>query len=80
VRRHVGGLSVRCRHALARAAVDFARQRGARALEGYPMITQPGQKITWGEVFVGTRSVFDAAGFEEVSRPSKRRVVMRIDY
>ena len=30
-------------YALARAAVDFARQRGARALEGYPMITQPGQ-------------------------------------
>ena len=33
--------------ALARAAVDFARERGARALEGYPMITQPGQEITW---------------------------------
>jgi GNAT superfamily N-acetyltransferase len=32
--------------ALARAAVDFARERGARALEGYPMITQPGQDIT----------------------------------
>jgi GNAT superfamily N-acetyltransferase len=32
--------------ALARAAVDFARQRGARALEGYPMITEPGQEIT----------------------------------
>jgi GNAT superfamily N-acetyltransferase len=29
--------------ALARAAVDFARQRGARALEGYPMITEPGR-------------------------------------
>jgi GNAT superfamily N-acetyltransferase len=27
---------------LARAAVDFARERGARALEGYPMITEPG--------------------------------------
>ena len=34
--------------ALARAAVDFARERGARALEGYPMITQPGQEITLG--------------------------------
>jgi GNAT superfamily N-acetyltransferase len=32
--------------ALARAAVDFARERGARALEGYPMITEPGQEIT----------------------------------
>ena len=29
-------------YALARAAVDFARERGARAIEGYPMITHPG--------------------------------------
>ena len=34
-------------YALARAAVDFARDRGARAIEGYPMITEPGQEITW---------------------------------
>jgi GNAT superfamily N-acetyltransferase len=67
-------------YALARAAVDFARQRGARALEGYAMITQRGEEITWGEVHVGSRSIFAAAGFAEVSRPSKRRVVMRIDF
>lgn len=54
--------------ALARAAVDFARQRAARALEGYPMITQPGHEITWGELHVGSRSIFAAAGFTEVSR------------
>jgi len=65
--------------ALARAAVGFARQRGARALEGYPMLTQPGQDVLVGELHVGTRSVFAAAGFAEVSRPTKRRVVMRID-
>lgn len=67
-------------YALAAAAVDFARERGARALEGYPMVTQPGQEITWGELFVGKSSVFAAAGFREVSRPTKRRVVMRIDF
>ena len=39
--------------ALARAAVDFARERGARALEGYPMITHPGQEVTLGELHVG---------------------------
>jgi GNAT superfamily N-acetyltransferase len=65
--------------ALARAAVDFARKRGARAVEGYPMITTPGQEITWGELNVGSRSIFAAAGFAEVSRPSLRRVVMRLD-
>jgi GNAT superfamily N-acetyltransferase len=66
--------------ALAHAAVEFARDRGARALEGYPMITQPGQEVTWGELHVGTRSVFAAAGFEEVSHPTRRRFVMRIDF
>ena len=66
--------------ALARATVDFARQRGARALEGYPMITQPEQEITWGELHVGTRSSFAAAGFAEVSHPTLRRVVMRIEF
>jgi GNAT superfamily N-acetyltransferase len=67
-------------YALASAAVDFARLRGARALEGYPMIARPGQEVTWGELFVGNRSIFVAAGFAEVSRPTHRRAVMRIDF
>jgi GNAT superfamily N-acetyltransferase len=66
--------------ALACAAVDFARERGARALEGYPMITEPGKEIMWGELHVGSRSIFAAAGFTEVGRPTLRRVVMRIDF
>jgi GNAT superfamily N-acetyltransferase len=66
--------------ALVAAAVGFARDRGARALEGYPMITQPGKDITWGELFVGSRCSFADAGFVEVSRPTLRRVVMRIDF
>jgi len=66
--------------ALARAAVDFARQRGARALEAYPMIMQPGQEVMSVELHVGSRSIFAAAGFAEVSRPTLRRVVMRIDF
>jgi GNAT superfamily N-acetyltransferase len=66
--------------ALARATVDFARERGARAIEGYPMITEPGQNVTWGELNVGSRSIFADAGFQEVSRPTLRRVVMRIDF
>jgi GNAT superfamily N-acetyltransferase len=66
--------------ALARAAVDFTRKRGARAVEGYAMITTPGQEITWGELHVGSRRIFAAAGFAEVSRPSLRRGVMRRDF
>ena len=66
--------------ALAAAAPDFARGRGARAVEGYPMIIQAGQEITWGELYVGSRGIFADAGFAEVSRPTPRRVVMRIDF
>jgi GNAT superfamily N-acetyltransferase len=65
--------------ALARAAVDFARKRGARAVEGYPMDLPPGQQVLLVELHVGTRSMFADAGFAEVGRPSRRRVVMRID-
>jgi GNAT superfamily N-acetyltransferase len=62
--------------ALARAAVDFARERGARAIEGYPMTTK---NAVLEELHVGTERVFAEAGFTEVSRPTQRRVVMRID-
>lgn len=62
--------------ALARAAVDFARERGARAIEGYPITTK---NVIAEELHVGTESVFADAGFIEVSRPTVRRVVMRID-
>ena len=67
-------------YALAAATIDFARQRGARALEAYPMITRPGEEITWGELYRGSRQVFAEAGFAEVSTPSVRRVVMRVDF
>jgi GNAT superfamily N-acetyltransferase len=66
--------------ALVAAAVDFARHQGARALEGYPMAPQPGQEVMAVELHVGTRTIFAAAGFTEVSSPTPRRVVMRIEF
>jgi GNAT superfamily N-acetyltransferase len=63
--------------ALARAAVDFARDRGARAIEGYPITTKD---VIVEELHVGTVSVFADAGFAEVTHPTPRRVVMRIDF
>jgi GNAT superfamily N-acetyltransferase len=63
--------------ALARSAVDFARDRGARALEGYPITTKD---VILSELHVGTVGAFEAAGFTEVSRPTLRRVVMRLDF
>lgn len=65
---------------LARATIDHARSRGARALEAYPMFTQPGKTITWGELHVGPHQAFEEAGFHQVSHPTLRRTVMRIDF
>ena len=63
--------------ALVQAAVDFARERGARALEGYPIVTK---QVISEELHVGTVGMFSRAGFTEVSRPTPRRMVMRIDF
>jgi GNAT superfamily N-acetyltransferase len=65
---------------LARAAVDFARSRGAAALEGYPIVARDGGTVVWDEASVGTPQVFAAAGLAEVSAPTVRRRVMRIDF
>ncbi|MEU4746422.1 GNAT family N-acetyltransferase, partial [Actinosynnema sp. NPDC023658] len=65
---------------LARAAVDFARQCGARALEAYPMVAAPGKVVTWGEMHVGAHQVFEDAGFVEVARPTVRRRVVLVDF
>lgn len=56
------------------------RKRGvsrALAIEGYPMATTDG---IVEELHVGTAGVFADAGFTEVSRPTSRRLVMRIDF
>ena len=67
-------------YALAAAAVDFARQRGARALEAYPLVTSAGETVSAAQLYVGSQQALAAAGFTEVSRPRPRRVVMRIDF
>ena len=47
--------------------------------EGYSMIPER-EGRAWGELNVGHVSIFAAAGFAEVSRPTLRRAVMRIDF
>jgi GNAT superfamily N-acetyltransferase len=78
VRKGYRGLGLT--YALARGAAVHARSRGARAIEGYPMITSPDKEITWGELNVGPLGAFLDAGFREVTHPSKRRMVVRIDF
>ena len=73
---------------LARATIDFARERGARALEAYPMITEPGKEITWGELHVGARQVSRTPGSRRSAVPpsggwscasSSNKEAMRVD-
>ncbi len=64
---------------LAEAAVQYAQERGAKAVEGYPMVPKPGQIVSWGDMNVGSRGTFAAAGLRDVSHPTARRVVMRLD-
>ena len=63
-------------HALACAAVELARERGASALEGYPITTK---EVILSELHVGTEAAFEAAAFAEAGHPTLRRVIMRID-
>ena len=65
---------------LVAAAADYAKARGASAIEGYPMNTEAGRDITWGELHVGPHGAFVAAGFEPITHPTARRTVMRIDF
>ena len=62
--------------ALLESAVERARKKGARVVEGYP-IDSSVRKVPNAEGYVGFQSMFEAAGFEEVARRSRSRPVMR---
>lgn len=53
--------------ALLEAAVDYAREHGATLLEGYPVETD-GSRIPSANVYKGTLSMFERAGFEVAER------------
>jgi GNAT superfamily N-acetyltransferase len=62
--------------ALLKAAVAFARKRGARIVEGYPV--KPTMARTPDPfVWTGIPSAFRKAGFKEVARRSKTRPIYR---
>ena len=64
--------------ALLRGAVAQARGGGARVVEGYPVDVALRPKAPSAELYHGTRSLFAAAGFVEVARVRKDRVVMEL--
>jgi len=60
---------------LLEAAAKFARQHGARILEGYPI--EPKRKQPDAFVYTGLASAFRQAGFREVARRSPARPIFR---
>jgi GNAT superfamily N-acetyltransferase len=72
--------------ALLAAAVDHARTAGAEAVEGYPIdpSAAPGGRVRDTGAYVGTRSMFERAGFRLAAETTSKsggapRVVMRRD-
>jgi GNAT superfamily N-acetyltransferase len=62
--------------ALLRAALEFARERGARIVEGYP-IEPKNESMPDAFAWTGLASAFVKAGFVEVARRSETRPMMR---
>jgi GNAT superfamily N-acetyltransferase len=64
-------------------AVDFARERGAPAIEGYP-VDNRGEKVDPTMAYVGTRGLFEKVGFTKAADTDAvadgfPRVLMRLD-
>jgi GNAT superfamily N-acetyltransferase len=57
------------------AAVEYARSKGAKIVEGYP--TEPERKVGASSIYLGVTSAFLEAGFVEVARRSANHPVMR---
>ena len=69
-------------HALLAGAVAYAREQGAPAVEGYP-VDNRGGKVDLTMAFVGTRGLFEAAGFAKAADTTAvaggfPRVLMRL--
>ena len=70
-------------HHLVDGAVAFAREQGAPAVEGYP-VDNDGEKVDLTMAYVGTRKLFERAGFVKVADTGSTingfpRVLMRLD-
>ena len=70
-------------HALIDGAVAFATERGAPAIEGYP-VDNGGEKVNLTMAYVGTRALFESAGFAKAADTGSvldgfPRVLMRLD-
>jgi ribosomal protein S18 acetylase RimI-like enzyme len=63
--------------ALLDGAVAYARERGAKLVEAYPVDLSV--RADAQSVWFGTKAMYDAAGFEEVARRTPERPIVRLD-
>ena len=61
--------------ALLDAAVEYARKRGAKVIEAYPI--EPGGDLKSYHGYTGIASTFRRRGFREVARPRENQSIMR---
>jgi GNAT superfamily N-acetyltransferase len=59
------------------AAIEYAREQGARVLEAYPV--DKAERSHDDFMWFGSRSLYERAGFQEVVRRSPTRVLMRLE-
>jgi GNAT superfamily N-acetyltransferase len=66
--------------ALLRAAVEYARQHDATAVEGHPVdvASLKAARVAGSAIYTGTVAMFTAAGVTEVARTYPTRPVMRL--
>ena len=78
-RRGLGGALLRgAVEPWSRGAVEQARSLAARVLEGCPVDVAAKATVSAAELCHGSRSLFEAAGFEVVSRLSAGRALVRL--
>ena len=61
--------------ALVKGALKYARSKGARLVEAYPV--DKAERSQPDSMWFGAKKIFDRAGFKEVARRKPTRPVMR---
>jgi len=67
------GITIQLLH----AAVDFARSKGGKVVEGYPIAPHENKKYPAAFAYTGLVSAYLQAGFHEAGRRSLTRPIMR---
>ena len=63
--------------ALLRGAQKYVASKKGRIIEAYPTVPRAAQRLPPVSSFMGIPKTFAAAGFDEVARPSRAKIIMR---